>query len=50
MASWIYNLETTALKLTTNSRYRLDVYMMAMTGPTAVFVSSATWAIFKPVK
>ena len=47
---WIYNLETTALKLTTNSCYRLDVYMTATTGATAVFVSSATWAIFKPVK
>ena len=47
---WIYNLETSPLKLANNSCYRLDVYMNAYTGSTAVLVSSSTWAIFKPVK
>jgi hypothetical protein len=46
----IYNLDTGALKLATNSCYRLDVYLNATSGPTAVLVSSTTWAIFKPIK
>ena len=47
---WIYNLDTRAVGLTTNSCYRLDVYMNAITGPSAIKASAMRWAIFKPVK
>lgn len=47
---WIYNLDTRAVGMTTNSCYRLDVYINAITGPTAIKASAMRWAIFKPVK
>jgi hypothetical protein len=42
--SWIYNLDTKALGLTTNKCYRLDVYL------DGVKISTQQFAIFKPVK
>jgi hypothetical protein len=47
---WIYNLDTKALGLVTNNCYRLDVYLNATTGPTAIKLSTGVWAIFKPVR
>ena len=47
---WIYNLDTRALGLATGACYRLDVFMNQTNGPTGVLISSATWAVFRPVK
>ena len=47
---WIYNLDTRALGLQMNSCYRLDVYLNATSGSSAVLLSSSVFAIFKPVK
>ena len=47
---WIYNLDTRAVGMATNSCYRLDVYIGSITGPTAIKASALRWAIFKPVK
>jgi hypothetical protein len=41
---WIYNLDSKALSLTTNSIYRVDIYL----GTTKV--TSRDWAILQPVK
>jgi hypothetical protein len=48
--AWIYNLDTKALGLVNNNCYRLDVYFGAITGSTAIKLSTSVWAIFKPVK
>jgi hypothetical protein len=47
---WIYNLDTRAVGLQNNNCYRFDVYLNALSGSTAIKASSATWAVFKPVK
>jgi hypothetical protein len=47
---WIYNLDTGGLGLKTNACYRLDVYLNATTGSSAVKLSSSIYAVFKPVK
>jgi hypothetical protein len=47
---WIYNLDTRAVGLTNNNCYRFDVYVTALSGPTGIKASAATYAIFKPVK
>ena len=47
---WIYNLDTRALNLVTNGCYRLDVFMNATTGSSAILLSNSTWALFRPVK
>jgi hypothetical protein len=41
---WIYNLDTTSLKLVTGKCYRLDVYL------DGVRISTQQYAIFQPVK
>jgi hypothetical protein len=42
---WIYNLDTGALRLTTNNCYRLDVFV-----GSGIQASYSTFAVFKPVK
>ena len=42
--SWIYNLDTKALGLVTNSCYRLDVYL------AGVKISTQRFAVFQPTK
>jgi hypothetical protein len=41
---WIYNLDTKALGLVINNRYRVDVYV------NGVRATVTTWAILEPVK
>ena len=41
---WIYNLDTTALKLSTGNCYRLDVYL------DGVKISTQHFAVFQPIK
>ncbi len=48
--SWIYNLDTKALGLTTNQCYRLDVYLKSSPSATAVRISTQQFAVFKPIK
>src|SRR5262249_42993464 len=45
---WIYNLDTTALGLKTNSCYRFDVYIGGY--PGGIYASASTYAVFKPTK
>jgi hypothetical protein len=42
--SWIYNLDTGALKLVTGNCYRLDVYL------SGIKISTQQFAIFQPTK
>ena len=48
--NWIYNLDTKAIRLANNNCYRLDVYLNALSGSTAIKASAATYDLFKPVK